>query len=111
MPQNELLDLIYDCFKEYTYWPLRSLKDRLNQPENYLKETLEMVAAMIRSGPHAMQWQLKPEAREGRYAEAGLFDKAKQEAAPDMGFGMDFEDAGVLEEDDDNVEMEDVPMD
>ena len=110
MPQNELLDLIYECFKEYTYWPLRSLKERLNQPETYLRQTLEMVAVMLRSGPHAMQWQLKPESREGRYAEVGLFDGAKDEAAPDVGPLGDFEDGGDIEDDEENVDMEDVPL-
>lgn len=109
MPQNELLDLIYDCFKEYTYWPFRSLKDRLRQPDTYLKETLEMVAVMLRTGTHASQWQLKPEAREGRYAESGLFDKAKEEAAPDAGPGLSFDGVDDMEEDDeDMMEMEDV---
>ena len=101
MPQNELLDAIYDCFKEYTYWPLRTLKVRLQQPESYLKETLEMVAIMLRNGPHAMQWQLKPESREGRYD----FDTAKDEAAPpnDMDELLDMDD-------EENIEMEDVQM-
>ena len=110
MPQNELLDLIYECFKEYTYWPFRSLKERLNQPEAYLKETLELVAVILRSGPHAMQWQLKPESRENRYAEAGFFDNVKDEAAPDVEPGMGFDGADDMEEDDDNVDMEDVPL-
>ena len=109
MPQNELLDLIYDCFKEYTYWPMRSLRERLNQPEAYLKETLEMVAMMNKSGTHALQWQLKPEAREVRYAEAGFFDKVKDEAAPDVE-NSGFDGIDEMDEDDDNVDMEDVPL-
>ena len=110
MPQNELLDLIYECFKEYTYWPLRSLKERLNQPETYLKQTLEMVAVMLRSGPHAMQWQLRPESRAGRYADIGSFDGAKDEAAPDVDPSMDLDDGGDLEDDEENVDMEDIPL-
>lgn len=109
IPQNELLDLIYDCFKEYTYWPMRSLKERLNQPEAYLKETLEMVAMMNRSGPHALQWQLKPEARETRYVEAGFFDKVKDEAAPEVeNAGLD--GADDIDEEEDSIDMEDVPL-
>ena len=110
MPQNELLDLIYDCFKEYTYWPMRSLRERLKQPEAYLKETLEMMAMMNKSGPHALQWQLKPEARETRYAEIGFFDKVKDEAAPEVEGGTGFDGVDEMDEDDDNVDMEDVPL-
>ena len=110
MPQNELLDLIYECFKEYTYWPLRSLKERVQQPEAYLRQTLEMVAIMLRSGPHAMQWQLKPESREGRYAEAGVFDQAKDEAAPEVGPSVGLDGADDMEEEDENVDMEDIPL-
>ena len=109
IPQNELLDLIYDCFKEYTYWPMRSLKERLNQPEAYLKETLELVAMMNRSGPHALQWQLKPEARETRYAEAGFFDQVKDEAAPEVE-NTAFDGADDMDEDDENIDLEDVPL-
>ena len=108
MPQNELLDLIYDCFKEYTYWPMRSLKERLNQPEAYLKETLELVAMMNKSGTHALQWQLKPEARETRYADAGFFDQVKDEAAPEV--ENSFDNMDDMDEDDENVDMEDVPL-
>lgn len=107
MPQNELLDMIYDCFKDYTYWPLRSLKQQVNQPEAYLRQTLEMVAVMHRSGPHAMQWQLKPESRAGHYADSGYFDKAKDEAAPELGPLGDLDE---VEDDEEEVDMEDVPM-
>ena len=81
MPQNELLDLIYECFREYKYWPFRSLKTRLQQPETYLKQTLEMVAHLVKSGDFAMTWELKPEARESNYANA-LYHEAKDELAP-----------------------------
>lgn len=105
MPQNELLDLIYECFKEYTYWPLKSMVKQLNQPEAYLRQTLEMVAVMIRSGTYATKWQLKPEAREGAYAEAGSFNNVKDEVAPETGIDSEAE---VVDDDDDNVKMEDV---
>ena len=84
MPQNELLDLILDCFKQFTYWSLKVLKSRVDQPEAYLKETLDKVAVLIKTGPHAMTYQLRPEAMEGRYAEAGIFDQVKEETAPGM---------------------------
>ncbi|KAL9638716.1 MAG: hypothetical protein Q9164_001389, partial [Protoblastenia rupestris] len=65
MPQNDLLDLIYQAFQEYTYWPFKVLKDRVQQPEAYLKSTLEMIAFQAKSGTHMLEWQLKPEAKMG----------------------------------------------
>ena len=89
MPQNELIDLIYDCFTRYNYWPLKSLKAELNQPEVYLKQTLEMVAQLVRTGPHAMTWQLKPESKINSYTNADSYERAKDENAPDTGYGLD----------------------
>ena len=111
IPQNELLDLIYDCFKRYTYWPLKSLKAELNQPEAYLKQTLELVAHLVRQGPHAMTWQLKPESKLGVDAGLELDGKVIDGAAPDIMGGFDgasdlkeeeFED--VLPSDEEDVE-------
>lgn len=93
MPQNELLDLIYACFREYRYWPFKSLKDRLRQPEAYLKQTLEIVGHLVKSGDFANTWELKPEAREVTYE----YSAAKQELAPDAG-GSDNEPSGQDEE-------------
>ena len=63
IPQNELLDMIQDCFKEYRYWGLKTLRDKLRQPESYLRQTLELVAQQVRQGPQANTWQLKKEFR------------------------------------------------
>ena len=89
MPQNELLDRIYDCFKRYNYWPLKSLKAELNQPEAYLKQTLELVAHLVRQGTHAMTWQLKPESKIGAYAGSELYDKVIDGAAPEIEIDFD----------------------
>jgi len=99
-----------EAFTEYTYWPLKALKMKLKQPEAYLKQTLEQVAAMVRSGNHATQWQLKPEARIGTYADAGLFEMAKDEAAPGLDIGLDLDGIDDADEDEDDVAMEDVPL-
>lgn len=92
------MDLIYDCFKRYNYWPLKSLKAELKQPEAYLKQTLELVAHLVRQGTHAMTWQLKPESKLGAYGDKDIYDKVKDEAAPEIDFDgasdqKDFEDA------------------
>ncbi|KAI9825968.1 MAG: hypothetical protein M1826_006859 [Phylliscum demangeonii] len=86
IPQNELLDLIYDCFRRYSYWSMKALKIELRQPEAYLKSTLEMVAELVKSGRFAMTWTLKPENKIDQYATKV---EGSDEAAPDVGFGMD----------------------
>ena len=55
------MDMIVGCFREFRYWYLKDLRARLKQPEQYLRQTLEIVAEMVRQGPQAMTWQLKPE--------------------------------------------------
>lgn len=99
MPQNELLDLIYQCFREYRYWPFKALKARLRQPEAYLKQTLEMVAHLVKSGDFAMTWELRPEARESSYAQA-LNMQPKEELPPETGVeGSEDEVVGSENED------------
>ncbi|KAL8722618.1 MAG: hypothetical protein Q9225_000924 [Loekoesia sp. 1 TL-2023] len=98
IPANELKDLIFECFREYTYWPIRALKERLDQPENYLRQVLDEVAQLVRNGPFANCWQLKPE------YQLKFYDHVKEEAAP----VQNSDEAGASAGDDDNVKMEDV---
>ncbi|OKL58405.1 hypothetical protein UA08_06093 [Talaromyces atroroseus] len=73
--RNVLLDEIFGLFREYSHWKFADIKARTNQPEQYLKETLEMVAHLVRTGDFAMTWELKPEARETNYANAILAEE------------------------------------
>ncbi|KAJ5622480.1 Transcription initiation factor IIF beta subunit [Penicillium herquei] len=81
--QNELLDMIFDCFRQYQYWPFKALKAKTLQPEAYLKQTLEMVAHLVKSGDFAMTWELKPEARQANYAAQASYAKAELAPAPE----------------------------
>lgn len=105
IPQNELLDAIYECFREYRYWPLRSLQHRLMQPEAYLKETLLLVADLVKSGSYALTYTLKPEAQE-RHVDTAVSAVKQEGAAPDVATE---EESGIGEGDDDedDLEMED----
>jgi transcription initiation factor TFIIF subunit beta len=69
----------------------------LKQPEAYLKSTLEMVAQLVRSGPQAMTWQLKPEYRLPTY------EGARDASAP---AGQD----DLVDSDDEDMKMEDVVL-
>lgn len=106
IPQNELLDLIHNAFKKYKYWSLKALKAEVNQPEAYLKQTLELVAHLIRMGPYAMTWQLNQDSKLDSYEEA------LGKTAPETGYGFDgVSDAveGMGSDDDDgNLKAEDV---
>jgi transcription initiation factor TFIIF subunit beta len=117
MPRNELLDLIYECFRRHKYWPFKSLKAELKQPEVYLKQTLEEVAHLVKSGDFAMTWELKPEARESNYADAWAYRDAKEELPPTAGYNFDEGSEGEptasamgtdIDEDEANVPFESV---
>jgi transcription initiation factor TFIIF subunit beta len=64
MAENELFDQINRCFSEYNYWSMKGLRARLRQPEAYLRETLDKVAILVRTGPFSNLYTLKPEFRE-----------------------------------------------
>lgn len=106
MPQNELLDRIFECFNQHRYWPFQTLKQRLEQPEAYLKQVLEMVAHMIKQGELANKWELRPECRPATYANANAesapdpdaFDESSDEDSTAMG-GIAGPSDGVKSED------------
>jgi transcription initiation factor TFIIF subunit beta len=73
IPKNELLDLLFKCFQEYSYWSLKGLREYVKQPEvnpssrsllirtqSYLREALEEIAFLNKRGPYALKWSLKP---------------------------------------------------
>jgi transcription initiation factor TFIIF subunit beta len=105
MPQNELLDRIFDCFGRYNYWSMKALRAELQQPEAYLRETLEKVAVLAKSGRFATQWSLKQENKLANYN--SINDAAAPVAdgeVPDESDMADEEDG----DDDEDVKFEDV---
>ncbi|PLB50742.1 hypothetical protein P170DRAFT_435925 [Aspergillus steynii IBT 23096] len=107
MPQNELLDLIYGCFREYRYWSFKDLKARLRQPEAYLKQTLELTAHLVKGGDFVNTWELKPEARESSYANAWGYAEPQGELAPAT-YTEDVSDEDASEMDNDETQFENV---
>ncbi|KAF2270658.1 transcription initiation factor IIF [Lojkania enalia] len=57
IPKNELIDMLHQCFDEYAYWPMKSLKAKTQQPEAYLKEVLTDIADLVKTGPFASCWK------------------------------------------------------
>jgi transcription initiation factor TFIIF subunit beta len=92
MEENELRTALLDAFTtKYQYWKMSVLKATFNQPEAYLRQELEKVAILNRSGPHSNEWELKPELKQI------INNRALDESAPD-----------AIDDDDDEVDMEDV---
>ena len=77
-----------------------------------MRLTLEMVAQLVRQGPYAMTWQLKPESKLAAYADSHYFDHAQDSQAPEVAIGFDGGSDGLATDDDDeeNVKMEDAPQ-
>lgn len=110
MPQNELIDGLVTLFSEYRFWGLREIKARIPQPEAYLRETLQLIANMHRSGDAVGKWELKAEMKAG----GATGDHVKDEAAPKVEGDVDDMDPGLSgvgtpgDMDDDDVVFENV---
>ena len=59
IPRNQLLDLIFNLFRDIPRWGIKPLREKTQQPEAYLKEVLSEVAALHRSGEYNGLWELK----------------------------------------------------
>ncbi|RSL49863.1 hypothetical protein CEP53_009002 [Fusarium sp. AF-6] len=89
IPENQLLDLIFECFRQYQYWSMKALRQKLQQPDQYLRQVLEKVAVLNKSGRFANHYCLSDAYRDKGGAES------KEAAAEPI-------------DDDDDEEMEDV---
>jgi len=125
MPKNQLLDLLFKLFGERETWPIKLLRERTQQPEAFLKETLNDIAFLHRSGEHNGTWELKENFKEGVRVHDTLartepyqltgHPQAKAEAGPSGlpgmgGADVKMEDAGDDDddEDDEDEDMEEV---
>ena len=111
MPKKEILDYLFKLFDEYDYWSLKGLKERTRQPEAHLKECLDKVASLVKKGPYAFKYTLRPEYKklkeEERKATLGeLADDQTSETNQNPDGTNNGENEN--EEIDDEIEMEDV---
>ncbi|CAK7214485.1 hypothetical protein SCUCBS95973_002162 [Sporothrix curviconia] len=97
MPENDLLDLIFNCFARFRFWSMRALRAEIPQPEIYLRHTLEKVADLHRSGRFANNWELKSENRKDGSATAEV--KASEFVAETADTDTDGEDEDIKLED------------
>ncbi|KXH25134.1 transcription initiation factor IIF [Colletotrichum simmondsii] len=92
MSEEQLLDGLMEAFRKYEYWKMSILKARFDQPEAFLRQTLEKIAVLNRSGIHANEWSLQEHLK-------SMASGATNETAPEE---------AAAEDDDDEVVMEDV---
>jgi len=59
MPRNQLLDNLFTLFQEQSRWGVRVLREKTQQPEAYLKETLSQIAFLHKSGEFNGLWELQ----------------------------------------------------
>lgn len=109
MDHQDLLDALFQCFREYRYWPMRALRARLKQPEAYIKQALEQIAFMAKSGSFNLTWQLKPEFRAQVDQTGAKEEVIKAEEMGDVPEGSG-DDTGAGSEEEDAGEFEDVKM-
>ncbi|CCK70084.1 transcription factor IIF subunit TFG2 KNAG_0D03370 [Huiozyma naganishii CBS 8797] len=111
MPKKEILDYLFKLFDEYDYWSLKGLKERTKQPEAHLKECLDKVAILVKKGPYAFKYTLKPEYKKLKEEErkvtlGALADETQSgegSTSPSQNNGDNEED-----EEEDEIEMEDI---
>ncbi|KAH6660608.1 transcription initiation factor IIF, beta subunit-domain-containing protein [Truncatella angustata] len=104
MEQSALLDAIFNLYtsRGFAYWSMKSLKYELKQPEAWLRENMEQIAVLHKTGRFANFWELKQEYKPATNTAPN--DKVANygdEPGADASGGDD-------EDDDDNVEMVDV---
>ncbi|KAK0723981.1 transcription initiation factor IIF, beta subunit-domain-containing protein [Apiosordaria backusii] len=95
-PENQLLDAIAECFGRHRFWSIKAFRNEIPQPEVYLRETLEKIAVLHRSGRFANHWQLRDE-YQGMLKTAQPQDDAAAPAA-DI----------ISDDEDEDMKMEDV---
>ncbi|KAI0387518.1 transcription initiation factor IIF, beta subunit-domain-containing protein [Hypomontagnella monticulosa] len=65
IPKAELRDQIFRCFEQFNYWSMKAFKQTLNQPEAWLRENLEEVAVLHKTGRFANHWELNADHKGG----------------------------------------------
>lgn len=81
---------------------MKALRAELRQPEAYLREVLEDIADLPKSGKFAMNWTIKPD-----YADNVGVKNEAEEAAPSEFTAEDEEMADGDDEDDGDIKFED----
>ncbi|KEF56090.1 uncharacterized protein A1O9_07671 [Exophiala aquamarina CBS 119918] len=99
--KHVLIDKLLELFRQHRIWGLRDLKAKVNQPEAYLRQTLDEIAFMWKAGDFNGKWELKPEYKQN---DALLLNPAGVEVAPKVEDDSEMEKSGMDEDEDDVFE-------
>ncbi|KAJ7250571.1 transcription initiation factor IIF, beta subunit-domain-containing protein [Mycena rebaudengoi] len=110
IPRNQLLDLIFQLFRDQPRWGIKPLRERTQQPEVYLKEVLSEVAFLNKTGEFSSLWELKEMYKDGLVGgAAGTSTMGELISFGDADIKMESVPDGDKDEDEDEDEdMEDV---
>lgn len=110
IPKNQLLDALFNLFRERPRWPIRILRERTQQPEAYLKEVLSEIAFLHRSGEHSGLWELRESFKDDGVKGEGMPGPSvyTDPSQGPSGNGVKDEDGEEEEEEDDEDEDEDM---
>ncbi|KAI8807957.1 transcription initiation factor IIF, beta subunit-domain-containing protein [Cladochytrium replicatum] len=65
LPEDVLMDMLFNKFRETQYWNFKDLSDQTQQPAVYLREVLGKIAVLHKRGPYSNFYELKPELKLG----------------------------------------------
>jgi len=100
IPRDQLLDMLFALFSEKPSWSFKDLRSRTEQPAEYLKEVLTMIAFLHRSGELNGQYTLlenyqDQEKRESIKLEGNeLVNRDAMPSVPDEDEDEDMEEVG-----------------
>lgn len=97
MPKNQLLDQLFSLFREKPMWSIKVMREKTQQPEQYLKETLGEIASLHRSGEHTGMWELS-----SNFKGDGV--KGEGDAGPSSLGDVDMDSDSSSDESDDDME-------
>lgn len=61
LPENEVVNMIFQAFEGRSHWTLRALSDHLQQPTIYIRDILSKIAIYSTRGPYKNYYELRPE--------------------------------------------------
>lgn len=64
MSKNDLISSLYELFESREYWCLKEFREKLSQPESYLKQVLKEIATYNPDGPMTGTWVLNSDSKE-----------------------------------------------
>ncbi|ETN36599.1 uncharacterized protein HMPREF1541_08877 [Cyphellophora europaea CBS 101466] len=103
MDKQDLVVLLLQKFRQHRIWGLRDLKVALQQPEQYLRETLQEIAHMHKQGDFNGKWELNEQYKEN---DDSLQNPESLEAPKMEDSEMDV--SGMEDDDDEDEKFEDV---